>query len=77
MKEIVEKYSINDNYVLFFDYVGNSTFYLSIFSNWSYDICNQINKKLVVKDIIGRTEETLIEPKVEDEIAQEMVVEGT
>lgn len=70
LNKFVEKYKIKENYVLFFDYVGNASFYISIFSPWCFDICNQIANKVVLKDIIGHTKEGVLYLKDEELVFQ-------
>lgn len=63
LKNLVHNYQIKEKYFIFFNYIGNSCFYLSIFSTWGFDICNQIREKFLLKDLIG---EALMETKKED-----------
>lgn len=66
LKDLVVKYKMKENYIIFFDYVGNSCFYLTIYSPWCFEICNQITKKLLLKDLLAVQ---LLEPKDEVSIS--------
>lgn len=49
---IVETYSIAENYVVFFDYVGSNTFYLTVYDNNQMDIFNGLRQKLMLADVM-------------------------
>lgn len=51
LKGLFYTYSITEDYVLFFDYVGQSTFYVSVFDPFCMDVWNEISDKLLLKNV--------------------------
>lgn len=51
LKELFSKYGLGQRFFLFFDYVGVSSLYLSVYSPLCLDIFNGNANKVSVKDI--------------------------
>ncbi|KAK1351974.1 hypothetical protein POM88_053688 [Heracleum sosnowskyi] len=56
LKDILGKYSVSDHYVLFFDYVGSSTFYVSIYNTLGMNIFNKMEEKLLVEELVKQVQ---------------------
>ncbi|KAK1373014.1 hypothetical protein POM88_029207 [Heracleum sosnowskyi] len=52
LNKLIAKYSVSENYVLFFDYVGNSHFYVSIYNNNCMDIFDELSVKVLLEDVL-------------------------
>ncbi|KAK1398869.1 hypothetical protein POM88_008732 [Heracleum sosnowskyi] len=56
LKDILGKYSVKEHYVLFFDYVGSSTFYVSIYNTLGMNIFNKMEEKLLVEELVKQVQ---------------------
>lgn len=45
-------YDVQENYTIFFDYIGNSTFYASIYNENGMEIFNDLPEKLIAYTVI-------------------------
>ncbi|KAK1356507.1 hypothetical protein POM88_049763 [Heracleum sosnowskyi] len=52
LKKLFLKYSVHENYVMVFDNVGPSHFYVSIYNNNSVDIFHEFIGKFLLEDVI-------------------------
>ncbi|KAK1363373.1 hypothetical protein POM88_038934 [Heracleum sosnowskyi] len=55
MKKLFSKYNVAENFVLFFDYVGRSHFFVSIYNNYCYDILDGLRDKILLMDVLNST----------------------
>ncbi|KAK1374665.1 hypothetical protein POM88_030858 [Heracleum sosnowskyi] len=53
LKEFVRAYSIAVDFLIFFDFLGNSTFYVSVFDYLGEDVCEDVDDKLHLAEIVG------------------------
>ncbi|KAK1360715.1 hypothetical protein POM88_045189 [Heracleum sosnowskyi] len=60
LKPLFEKYSIDEHYVLFFEYIGHSTFFLTVYNNYAMSIFNHLFDKLLLADVLKKYEPELI-----------------
>lgn len=51
LKKMMGAYAIKDDYFIFFEYFGRSTFYVCIYNNLGMEIFNKTGKKLFLGDI--------------------------
>lgn len=61
LKQMLIKYSVEDNYVLSFDLVGRSTFYVNIYNEEGMDIFNYMFQKLTISTLINHLAEDVID----------------
>ncbi|KAK1390082.1 hypothetical protein POM88_018260 [Heracleum sosnowskyi] len=55
MKKLFSKYNVAEDFVLFFDYVGRSHFFVSIYSNNCFDILDGLSDKTLLMDVLNST----------------------
>ncbi|KAK1380435.1 hypothetical protein POM88_027179 [Heracleum sosnowskyi] len=55
LKKVLLKYSVGENYVLCFDYVGESHFYVSIYDTTSVDIFDDLSVKVLLQDVMRQS----------------------
>lgn len=51
LKDLFSHYKVRKNFFIFFDYIGKSRFYITIFSPLSMDISNRNPNKLLLQDV--------------------------
>lgn len=52
IKTLMTNYDVQENYTIFFDYIGNSTFYASIYNENGMEIFNDLPEKLIAYTVI-------------------------
>lgn len=52
LKTLMTQYGFRENYTIFFDYIGNSTFYASIYNEDGMEIFNELPQKLSAYTVI-------------------------
>ncbi|KAK1388622.1 hypothetical protein POM88_016800 [Heracleum sosnowskyi] len=55
MKKLFLKYNVAENYVLFFDYVGRSHFFVYIYNKNYFDILDGLRDKILLRDVLNST----------------------
>lgn len=60
LKQLVEAYKLAQSYILFFDYVGSNTFYITIYDKNGMDIFNYLSNKLHLVNIMNQLEEEVM-----------------
>lgn len=57
LESFVEVYYPEEDFIIFFDYIGNSKFYVSIFDRTSMDLCDDVEPKLMLNEALVSVEE--------------------
>ncbi|KAK1370882.1 hypothetical protein POM88_036974 [Heracleum sosnowskyi] len=60
LKNILEKYEVHEDYVIFFEFVGRSSFYVTIYNSYGMNIFNHLPEKFLLKDLISKFEREVI-----------------
>lgn len=53
LKDLFRKYDITEDYILFFEFIRASTFFVSIYDRLAMEIFNTHEDKLLVDDVVG------------------------
>lgn len=57
---MLRNYLVKENYILCFEFLGRSTFYVSIYSTNGMDINNYLSERLLLKSVVNYLENDLI-----------------
>ncbi|KAL1807769.1 hypothetical protein ACET3Z_024759 [Daucus carota] len=78
LKTLMTQYGFRENYTIFFDYIGNSTFYASIYNEDGMEIFNELPQKLSAYTVITQKapEVIVLSDTDEEEEDNPMVAEG-
>lgn len=60
LKKMLDMFSVEENYVMFFEFLDRSTFYVSIYNSLGMDIFNHLEKKCLLSDVLKKLEEDVI-----------------
>ena len=53
LKDLLKKYEVEENNTMFFDYIGDSTFYASIYDSHGLEIFNDLTSKLALMSVLN------------------------
>lgn len=60
LKKLLEKYEVEEDYVLLFEFVGRSSFYVTIYNSSGMNIFNDLPEKLLLTDLMRKFEKEVI-----------------
>lgn len=61
LKKMLKKYGVKENYVVFFEYLGRSSFYITLYNAFGVDIFDSMHEKLLLLDVIKKLESEVIQ----------------
>ena len=53
LKDLAKKYNVHANSTMFFEYLGNSTFYATIYDSHGLEIFNEMPSKLLLSSVLN------------------------
>lgn len=52
LQRLLEHYSVVENYIFLFHYIGESTFYMTMFSNNGIDALKGLRKRMLITEVV-------------------------